>query len=309
MSPIISVQHLSKHYPGLKAVDDLSFNVGEGQVYGFLGQNGAGKSTTIRMLLTLVQPSAGRIELFGKELGAHRHEVLAQVGAIIERPDMYKYLTAFDNVRLLAQLSGVDPSKEAILRQLDVVGLRDRAFDKAKTFSQGMKQRLGLACALIHGPRLLILDEPTNGLDPQGIAEVRTLIRRLSREEGKTVLISSHLLGEVEQVADAMLIIDKGHKVAEGTVRELLNPADMQVELRAVDPEGARRLLAASSWAGALQGGSERLLLRMAGSDVPRLTRDLVAMGIDVLSLQPRHSLEDFFLSITQKQDVATRTH
>jgi ABC-type multidrug transport system ATPase subunit len=307
MNPIISVQHLSKHYKNLHAVEDLSFTVEEGEVYGFLGQNGAGKSTTIRMLLTLVQPSAGRIELFGKELHAHRHEVLAQVGAIIERPDMYNYLSAYDNVRIMAQLSGARPSREDILRQLEIVGLRDRAYDRAKTFSQGMKQRLGLACALIHGPRLLILDEPTNGLDPQGIAEVRALIRRLSRDEGKTVLVSSHLLSEVELVADAMLIIDKGRKVAEGKVRALLNPADMQVELSAVDPEGARRLLESSSWAAALLPGKERLLLRMARTDVPRLARDLVALGIDVLALQPRHSLEDYFLSITSKQDVATR--
>ncbi|RYZ20151.1 MAG: ABC transporter ATP-binding protein [Chitinophagaceae bacterium] len=305
MTPIISVAKLSKHYPGLKAVDDLSFTVEEGEVYGFLGQNGAGKSTTIRMLLTLVQPSSGRIELFGKELHRHRHEVLAQVGAVIERPDLYKYLSAFDNVRLLAQLSGVSPSREQVLRQLEVVGLRDRAFDKAKTFSQGMKQRLGLACALIHNPRLLVLDEPTNGLDPQGIAEVRELIRRLSREEGKTVLVSSHLLSEVELVADAMIIIDHGRKVAEGKVRDLLNPADMQVELLAADPADARQKLQASSWAGALQAGEDRILLRMARTDVPRLARDLVALGVDILALQPRHSLEDFFLSITQKADVA----
>ncbi|TCJ18819.1 ABC transporter ATP-binding protein [Flaviaesturariibacter flavus] len=306
MTPIISVQHLSKFYPNLKAVDDLSFSVEEGEVYGFLGQNGAGKSTTIRMLLTLVQPSAGRIELFGKELQRHRHEVLAQVGAVIERPDLYQYLSAYDNVRLLAQLSGLRPTREAVLRQLEVVGLRERAFDKAKTFSQGMKQRLGLACALIHNPRLLVLDEPTNGLDPQGIAEVRELLRRLSREEGKTVLVSSHLLSEVELVADAMIIIDRGRKVAEGKVRQLLNPADMQVELLTADAADARRKLLASSWAGAVQPAGDRLLLRMARTDVPRLARDLVAMNVDILALQPRHSLEDYFLSITQKADVAT---
>ncbi|RYY41801.1 MAG: ABC transporter ATP-binding protein [Chitinophagaceae bacterium] len=306
MPAIISVSNLSKHYPSLKAVDDLSFSVEEGAVHGFLGQNGAGKSTTIRMLLTLVQPSGGRIELFGKELQRHRHELLAQVGAVIERPDLYKYLSAYDNVRIMARLSGAKPTKVEVLRQLEVVGLRERAFDKAKTFSQGMKQRLGLACALVHNPRLLILDEPTNGLDPQGIAEVRSLIRRLSRNEGKTILVSSHLLSEVELVADAMIIIDRGRKVAEGRVAELLNPADMLVELSATDNEAARSLLAASPWARALQPGAGRLLLRMDRNDVPALTRDLVAMGVGVQALQPRHSLEDYFLSITQTADGHT---
>ncbi|GAB4092895.1 ABC transporter ATP-binding protein [Flaviaesturariibacter terrae] len=307
MPPVISVSHLSKQYPGLKAVDDLSFSVQEGDVFGFLGQNGAGKSTTIRMLLTLVQPSAGRIELLGKELQHNRHAILAQVGAVIERPDLYKYLSAYDNVRIMARLSGMRPTRETVLRQLEVVGLRDRAFDKTKTFSQGMKQRLGLACALVHNPRLLILDEPTNGLDPQGIAEVRTLIRRLSREEGKTVLVSSHLLAEVELVADAMLIIDRGRKVAEGRVQELLNPADMLVELSATDNVSARALLAASSWAGALQPAADRILLRMARADVPALARDLVSLGVGVQALQPRHSLEDYFLAITQPAHVDHR--
>jgi len=305
--PVISVSGLSKHYPNLKAVDDLSFSVPEGVVYGFLGQNGAGKSTTIRMLLTLVQPSAGAIELFGKELRTHRREVLAQIGAVIERPDLYKYLSAYDNVRIMAELSGMLPSKAAIMRQLEVVGLAGREHDKAKTFSQGMKQRLGLACALIHNPRLLILDEPTNGLDPQGIADVRELIRRLSREEGKTILVSSHLLSEVEQVADHLLIIDRGRKVAEGRVAELLNPSDMLVELSTTNDPATRRLLSETSWLRVLQPDPERLLLRMARNEVPVLTRDLVERGVAILAVQPRHSLEDYFLSITRKEDVDAR--
>ncbi|RYZ00621.1 MAG: ABC transporter ATP-binding protein [Chitinophagaceae bacterium] len=299
MPPVISVSHLSKQYPGLLAVDDLSFTVEAGDVFGFLGQNGAGKSTTIRMLLTLVQPTSGRIELFGKELGAHRHEVLAQVGTVIERPDLYKYLTAYDNVRIMAELSGVRPDRKRIMEQLDQVGLADRAHSKARAFSQGMKQRLGLACALVHNPRLLILDEPTNGLDPQGIADIRNLLRRLGREEGKTILVSSHLLSEMELVADSMLIIDRGRKVAEGRVRDLLNPEDMRVELTAADPAAARAALALSAWADRLGPATDRILLRLARTEVPALNRDLVALGIDVLALQPRYSLEDYFLSIT----------
>ncbi|MFY7900402.1 MAG: ABC transporter ATP-binding protein, partial [Chitinophagaceae bacterium] len=198
------------------AVNNLSFSVKKGDVYGFLCQNGAGKSTTIRMLLTLIEPTAGNIELFGMNLKTHRKEILQQVGAVVEKPDVYKYLSAYQNVALFAKLSGVTISKTVIMNQLEMVGLAQRANDTVKTFSQGMKQRLGIAIALVHNPQLIILDEPTNGLDPQGIADIRNLILRLSREMGKTVVVSSHLLSEIEQVATRLLIIDKGQKLIEG---------------------------------------------------------------------------------------------
>jgi ABC-type multidrug transport system ATPase subunit len=194
MSGIIQVSHLTKDFKDVKAVNDLSFTVGAGQVYGFLGQNGAGKSTTIRMLLTLIKPSAGEIRIFGMDLRQHRREILRQVGAIIERPDLYKYLTALENLRIFAAMSGVKVTEKKLMDQLAMVGLAERAHSKVKTYSQGMKQRLGIATALAHDPRLIILDEPTNGLDPQGIADVRNLILFLSREMNKTLLISSHLL-------------------------------------------------------------------------------------------------------------------
>src|SRR5688572_2503008 len=231
MSAIIEVNHLSKHFGDIRAVHDLSFTVQRGDVYGFLGQNGAGKSTTIRMLLTLIRPTAGTIRIFGKELMANRREILQKIGAVIERPDLYKYLTVYENLALFAKMSGVKLPKGKLLDQLELVGIKDRADSKVKTFSQGMKQRLGIAVALVHDPALIILDEPTNGLDPQGIADIRNLILHLSRNLGKTIVVSSHLLTEIEMVASRMLIIDKGSRKAEGSVVELFDPGKTLVEL------------------------------------------------------------------------------
>lgn len=306
MTPIIEVSHLSKHYKDIRAVDDLSFSVPRGQVYGFLGQNGAGKSTTIRMLLTLIRPTAGQIRIFGQPLEAHRSAILRRTGAIIEKPDLYTYLTALQNLQIFARLSGVTPDKEQLLQQLETVGIAGRAHSKVRTFSQGMKQRLGLACALIHNPELILLDEPTNGLDPQGITDVRNLVLHLSRHEGKTVLVSSHLLSEIELIADSMLIIDKGRKVAEGPVAQLLHPEDVTVEVRTTDNAAAFRLLQHSAWAPHLQAGEEPLRLRLARAAVPDLAAYLVSQGVGIVALQPRHSLEDYFLTLTSSnQHVA----
>lgn len=301
MNPIIQVKHLSKQFRDIKAVDDLSFSVNEGEVYGFLGQNGAGKSTTIRMLLTLIRPSAGEMELFGMKLSRHRNEVLRQTGAIIEKPDLYKYLSGYENVRIFSRLSGVKAGDKKIMEQLALVGLADRAHSRVKTYSQGMKQRLGLACALVHNPRLIILDEPTNGLDPQGIAEMRNMIIHLSKDQGKTLLVSSHLLGEMEMVADSMLIINKGRKVVEGKVKDLLNPAQSVIELVTGNNEAATRFLENSEWKPMLRtpvNGSIRL--EFSKDRVPELNRQLVEQGIEVLSLRPLHSLEEYFLSQTK---------
>jgi ABC-type multidrug transport system ATPase subunit len=309
MNAIVEVAQLTKQFAELKAVSDLSFSVPKGEVYGFLGQNGAGKSTTIRMLLTLVRPTAGTIRLFGKDIGTNRRAALQQVGAIIEKPDLYQYLTAAQNLSLMARLSGLNPTRKQLLQQLEKTGIADRADSRVKTFSQGMKQRLGLACALMHDPELIILDEPTNGLDPQGIADVRNLILQLSREEGKTVFISSHLLSEMELVADSMLIIDGGKKMVEGKVSDLLNPADTLVSLETADDAAAKNLLAESQWSGSMQPGTD-LVVKMHRQDVPFLNRFLVEHQVEVLSLHPRHSLEDYFLSLTKaNQHVAAYQH
>jgi len=298
MNEVISVENLSKQFTEVKAVDALSFSVKRGEVYGFLGQNGAGKSTTIRMLLTLIKPTAGSIHIFGKNIQTHRREILKNTGAIIEKPDLYKYLTAYQNLKIMSQLSGIHPAKKQLMDQLEKVGIAERADSKVKTFSQGMKQRLGIACALIHNPELIILDEPTNGLDPQGIADIRNLIRHLSKEENKTVFVSSHLLSEIELIADSMLIIDRGRKVAEGKVADLLNPADTLVKIEATNEQETSAILKQSQWNRKLQEGSE-LILKMHRNEIPELIKFLVHNQVEVISVQPKHSLEDFFLSLT----------
>lgn len=301
MSAIIQVKNLSKDFKELKAVDDLSFTVEKGQVYGFLGQNGAGKSTTIRMLLTLVCPTGGQIEIFGMNLQTHRREILQQTGAVIERPDLYKYLTALENIRIFSRLSGEKKTDAQLMKQLERVDLAGRANSRVKTYSQGMKQRLGLACALVYDPQLLVLDEPTNGLDPQGIADMRNMIIHLSRDMGKTVLVSSHLLSEMEMMADSLLIINKGRKVVEGKMSELLNPVSAVVELVSTDMKAALHYLENSEWKQAMRplvNGAIRLEFEKAR--IPELHRQLVQNNIPVLSLRPLHSLEDYFLSQTK---------
>ena len=305
MNAVIQVKHLTKDFKEIKAVDDLSFSVEAGQVYGFLGQNGAGKSTTIRMLLTLIKPTSGEIEIFGLNLFKNRKEILRQIGAIIERPDLYKYLTALENLRIFAAMSGVKVTEKRMMDQLDMVGLSGRAHSKVKTYSQGMKQRLGIAIALVHDPQLIILDEPTNGLDPQGIADIRNLILQLSREMNKTLLISSHLLSEMELIADSMIIIDKGKKVVEGKVKELFDPAETVVELKTTDDTETYRRLQQSGLQKIVQGKrNDCILLKLHRNDIPGVLKELVQMNINVVSFHSRHSLEDYFLSLTGHSHV-----
>ena len=301
MSAIIEVKSLTKNFgKGIKAVDELSFTVSEGQVYGFLGQNGAGKSTTIRMLLTLIKPSSGHIEMFGMDLEKHRKEILRQVGAIIERPDLYKYLTAVENLRIFATMSGVTVTGKKIMEQLEMVGLAERAHSKVKTYSQGMKQRLGIATALIHDPQLIILDEPTNGLDPQGIADIRNLILHLSKEMKKTIMVSSHLLSEMELIADSMLIIDKGKKVVEGKVNELFDPGETIVELKTGHDDSAfEKILQSPFSKNIVEKKSDHILLKLHRNDLPGVLKGLVQLDIGVISFHSKNSLEDYFLSLT----------
>ncbi len=298
MALIIEVNHLSKKFNDIYAVNNLSFTVNQGDIYGFLGQNGAGKSTTIRMLLTLIQPTSGEINLFEKKLSTHKSEILQQIGAIIEKPDLYKYLSAYDNLSIFAKMSGIKVTKQLLMDQLQMVGLKERAKDYVRTFSQGMKQRLGIAVALVHNPALIILDEPTNGLDPQGIADMRNLILRLSREMGKTVLISSHILSEIELIANRMIIIHKGKKIVEGNVAELLDPAHTFIEIDTLDNAHAKQLLMQSKWAVFMQQ-HKGVQLMMNKTEVPLLINYLVAMGVQILSVNSSHSLENYFLSLT----------
>jgi ABC-2 type transport system ATP-binding protein len=300
MSAIIQVSHLSKTYSTVKAVDDISFTVNKGDVYGFLGQNGAGKSTTIRMLLTLITPTAGSIELFGHNLFTHRAAILKQIGAVIEKPDLYKYLTGYENLRLFARMSGLSVKDQQLKDQLEMVGLSERAHTKVRTYSQGMKQRLGIAVALVHDPQLIILDEPTNGLDPQGIADIRNLILHLSRHLGKTIVVSSHLLHEIEMIANRMLIIDKGRKIIEGSVSALFDPTRIMVHVQVTNPKEVMAYIRSSAWnAFVKEQHDTTIVFQMDKQQIPVLTSNLVQAGAGILAVQPQHSLESYFLSLT----------
>ena len=303
MNPILQVNQLCKSFQDFKAVENLSFSVYEGDIFGFLGENGAGKSTTIRMMLTLIKPTSGDINLLGKNLQKNRNEILSQIGAVIERPDLYKYLSAYENLNLFARMSGLNISRNKLMDQLDVVGLADRSDSKVKTFSQGMKQRLGIAVSLVHDPTLIILDEPTNGLDPQGITDIRNLILRLSKERKKTILVSSHLLSEIEIIANRMLIIHKGKKVIEGEVKSLLDPSKSIVKIETTDNPTAFQLLEKSTWNENLKINERQIQLNIGKSAIPSLVRYLTENNIDIELIQPRHSLEDYFLTLTKTAD------
>jgi ABC-2 type transport system ATP-binding protein len=307
LSPILQVNKLSKTFGSVAAVQDLSFTVNGGDIYGFLGQNGAGKSTTMRMMLGLIRPDAGSITIRGETFAQRNRHLLRHIGAIIERPDMYGYLSGLDNLRIFARLSGLKVDNGHMDGLLELVSLKGRERDNVKTYSQGMKQRLGIAIALVHNPDILILDEPTNGLDPQGIADMRALIIRLSRERGKTIIISSHLLHEVEQMATRMLIIHEGRRIAEGAVSDLLHPEDTLLEVMLEPDERIINAVRQSDdWNTLLhEGSAERLVFKMNPDRAPGLMRWLVSRGASVRSMQARHSLEAYFLSLTHHAAAA----
>jgi ABC-type multidrug transport system ATPase subunit len=300
---VIQVQNLSKHFGNLKAVDQLSFSVNAGEVFGFLGQNGSGKSTTIRMLLSLIHPTSGHIELFGKSMESNRNEILEEVGAIIERPDLYPYLTAREHLQLFAKLRSKQITTSSIDDTLIKVGLLERAKDKVQTFSLGMKQRLGIAIALVHNPSLIILDEPTNGLDPQGISDIRNLIKQLAQQEGKTVLVSSHLLSEIEQMATQIMIIHRGQKIAEGPIQKLLDPNKMVVQVKTTNDDQALQVILSSNFSHYLLERTDGIHLRMPDYEIPLFNTYLVNAGVGLVGVETRNSLEDYFLQVTSNSN------
>lgn len=300
MTPILEAKGLSKTFRNRAAVKDLDLSVQRGQVYGLLGQNGAGKSTLIRMLLGLIFPDKGTITINGQEFTPRSRQLLAHVGAIIERPDLYNYLSGWDNLRIFAALSRQNIPNARLYEVLEMVGLSGREKDKVKTYSLGMKQRLGIAVALIHNPDILILDEPTNGLDPQGIAEIRKLIQMLSMEQNKTILLSSHLLYEVEQMATHMLILHKGNKIKEGPVKELINPDETIVEIDMLHNAAVTELLKTTVWQKNITAsGPTQLTFRINNGQVPAINQYLVEQGAQVTRIHAKHSLENYFLTLT----------
>ena len=296
---VIETEDLTKRFGRRVAVDDLSMRVERGNIFGFLGQNGAGKLTTIRMALGLVRPTSGRVRLLGHDMAKHPLRALARTGAIVETPAFYEGYSGLQNLRLLAAMSGGADQKR-INQVLDIVGLRARAHDKVRVYSHGMKQRLGIAQALLPAPEVIILDEPTDGLDPQGIHEVRALIRRLRDELNLTVLLSSHLLNEVEQTCDRVAIIDHGRLLYQGTIEDLIDK-EKTVKLTVNRLEEAYAILSSDPALAVSRNGAQSLYVKMADDRIADVNRLLVERGIRVMELSPqRETLEQVFLRLTR---------
>lgn len=301
MQTVIETKALCKQYGPHTAVDHVELHVPQGCVYGFIGPNGAGKSTTMKMLLGLIHPTAGRVRLLGQELTEKsRLPLLRQTGSPIESPAGYLHLTAQENLEIVADLKGV-PHKD-IGRVLDIVHLTQDRNRRVGQYSLGMKQRLGIAMALLGSPKLLILDEPTNGLDPAGIQEMRALIRNMPAATGATVLISSHLLGEMEQMVEQVGIIDHGHILFEGPLTELQRHSRGNVTLRLLDPAKAAPILRANG----LTVHSDSCVVTLPPLQdalLADLVQKLAACGAGVVELTPRtKTLEEIFLSLTSEE-------
>ena len=296
---VLQTFNLSKRYKNRWAVKDVNLRVERGDVFGFLGPNGAGKSTTIRMLLSLITPTEGHVELFGTPLRGHRRAVLSRVGGLVEAADFYLYLSAHRNLEAIASLRG-GVARGVIDDVLETVGLKERSDDRVKTYSHGMKQRLGIAQALLGNPEFIILDEPTTGLDPQGIKEVRELIRTLSTERGITIFLSSHLLSEIEQTATSMAIINAGKLVVQGRVNELLKAGENIIRIDARPAARAREVIERHAYVSGIAATDGVFTVKMPLEKAAELNAALVAAGVEVHGLTPRRSLEEYFLSITE---------
>ena len=297
---VLKTELLTKKYRGRAAVERLSLEVRRGDIYGFLGQNGAGKSTTIRMALGLVRPSSGRVTVLGHDIRKHARRALARTGALVEAPAFYENFTGWQNLRALAAMSG-GASRERVAAMLELVGLAERAHDPVSVYSHGMRQRLGIAQALVPAPEFVVLDEPTDGLDPQGIREVRHLIRRMRDELGLTVMLSSHLLHEVEQLCDRVAIIDRGRLLYEGGVEELTR-GGKTFKLRVDRAEEAYRLLSDDPTLSVSMDEAGALHLKTSEERIPHVVALLVGRDFRVMELSPqRETLEDVYFRLLRE--------
>ena len=309
--PALELEGLTKYFGDFVAVEDLNFVVRQGDVYGFLGPNGSGKSTTIRMILGLVRPTSGEVRIFGQPATGPQER--AKMAGFVEAPGFYEYLSARDNLRLLAAADRRGDKAPPLQQVLETVRLSDRARDRVRTYSQGMKQRLAIAAALLREPEFLVLDEPTNGLDPGGMRDIRALVRQLSGD-GLTIFLSTHLLAEVEQLCNRVAVVGRGRLLAEGALAEIAEQARGRTEYRLVadDPEATRRVLQTREDVAVLNGRPEELegfrpdeVVRFAAGHggVGSVVRSLVEEGVEVLALVPaRPSLEELFLRLTEDE-------
>ncbi|WP_116188805.1 ABC transporter ATP-binding protein [Paenibacillus taihuensis] len=312
---VLSVQDVKKRIGGKMIIKNVTFDVRQGEIFGFLGPNGSGKTTTIRMLVDLIKPTSGVIRICGHDVQRDPEQALSYIGCIVENPEVYSYMTGWENLEHFARMQrGIDEKR--IAEVVEIVGMQQRIHDKVKTYSLGMRQRLGIAQALLGRPRLLILDEPTNGLDPKGIKELREFVRMLA-DQGMSLFISSHLLSEIQLMCDRVAIISHGEVLAVGTVDELVNQAGNYVLWQFNQPEAGKRLLAAENDIklighdehhideSILAGMTDPIITTMNTERIAAMVEKAVHAGIGVLSVQQvAPTLEELFLQMTEGESI-----
>ncbi len=297
---IVRTERLTKYFGKLAAVDDLNLEVRKGEVFGFLGPNGSGKSTTIGMMLGLLAPTSGTVELFGLNIQNYLPKILQRIGAVTESIGFYPYLSGRDNLKYVARITGGISSRR-IKEVLELVELSGREKDKFSNYSLGMKQRLAIACALLNDPEFVVLDEPTNGLDPAGMKEIRELIIRLG-QEGKTIFLNSHLLHEVEQVCRRVAIIKQGKVIAQGLVKDLMKKGDT-LQIKVNEPEKAMTVLKNINWITSIVREDDKLLIGVKAEKYAEISAVLAKESIFVTEMRAKeNTLEEFFLEMTEER-------
>ncbi|MBN6887813.1 ABC-2 type transport system ATP-binding protein [Cytobacillus horneckiae] len=303
MKAVVNIEDVSKIIKGRKIIDSLSFQVNEGEVFGFLGPNGAGKTTTIRMIVGLIGITSGDIKILGSSIQSDFEKAIKHVGAIVENPEMYKFMSGYQNLLHFARMSeGI--TKEKIAETVEFVGLTDRIHDKVKTYSLGMRQRLGLAQCLLHDPKVLILDEPTNGLDPAGIREIRDHVRKLAREKGMAVIVSSHLLSEMEMMCDRVGIIQNGKLIDIQSVNDFVQEEGRLYEIEVDAPAQAEQTMKRLYPGQSIAINNQSIVVTIEKENVPFLVKELVHDGLNIFSIQETtRTLEDRFLEVTSGKE------
>ena len=300
MDVLVEIQEVTKVIKGKTIIDSVSFNVKKGEVFGFLGPNGAGKTTTIRMLVGLIGITSGDIKILGSSIKTDFEKAVSHIGAIVENPEMYKFLSGYQNLIHYARMSkGV--TKEKIDETVELVGLTDRIHDKVRTYSLGMRQRLGLAQCLLHDPKILVLDEPTNGLDPAGIREIRDHLRMLARDREMAVIVSSHLLSEMEMMCDRIGIIQNGKLIDVQHISDFVQGKEKVYEVEVDDPDKAKRILKSIYPELPIQVTENRVFLSLVREGIPEMVKGLVRKDINIFAVREvTKTLEDRFLEVTE---------
>lgn len=295
---VLELKNVSKSFGKRKVIDNISLEVKEGEIYGFLGPNGSGKTTTIKMILRLIDLDNGEIKVNGYDNKKQFERAMEYIGAIVENPDMYKYMSGIENLKLHARIRNVDEKR--INEVLDLVGLKDRAKDKVGKYSLGMKQRLGLALTLLHKPKVLILDEPTNGLDPAGIKQLRDILKEISHKEGVAVFVSSHILAEMQQMCDKVAVLDNGKIVKTEEITNTQEETTETVEIRVKDTEKSVQILK-EKFGLDIKVKDKNILVTLQTQQLPTVVKELAIADVEIKAVVPKeHTLEDIFFDATK---------